>query len=247
MSVNSGDTTIVRTEGFIAGGRSLEGGRGWAWIASGWELFKRSPGLWIAMILVYGVICFGLGLVPIIGALATVVLTPVLGAGLVITAAKCDRGETPEFGDLFAGFQSHFGKLATVGAIYLGGFIVIFLAAGVASGVGIAALAQGGEGAAKAGGAVLLAVLIALALMVPLLMAVWFAAPLVLFQEQGAVAAMQGSFSGCMKNVVPFLLYGVIGFAFAMLATIPLMLGWLVLGPVLAASVYTGYKDIFVG
>ena len=133
-----------------------------------------------------------------------------LGAGLVITAAKCDRGETPEFGDLFAGFQSHFGKLATVGAIYLGGFIVIFLAAGVVSGVGIAALAQGGEGAAKAGGAVLLAVLIALALMVPLLMAVWFAAPLVLFLWRccGAAlcAVLLGSAQRCSQRVRCFVL-----------------------------------------
>jgi len=29
------------------------------------------------------------------------------------------------------------------------------------------------------------------------------------------------------------------------LAAIPLGLGWLVLGPVLAASFYTSYKDIF--
>ena len=29
-------------------------------------------------------------------------------------------------------------------------------------------------------------------------------------------------------------------------ATLPLMLGWLALGPVLAASIYTAYRDIYL-
>jgi uncharacterized membrane protein len=57
---------------------------------------------------------------------------------------------------------------------------------------------------------------------------------------------MKSSFIACLKNMVPFLLYGVIAFLLAMLASIPFGLGWLVLGPVLAASLYTGYRDIFL-
>jgi hypothetical protein len=34
-------------------------------------------------------------------------------------------------------------------------------------------------------------------------------------------------------------------FVLALVATIPIGLGWLVLGPVLATSVYTAYLDIF--
>jgi uncharacterized membrane protein len=56
---------------------------------------------------------------------------------------------------------------------------------------------------------------------------------------------LKTSFAGCLKNIVPFLIYGLMMFLFAILATIPLMLGWLILGPVLFASFYTGYRDIF--
>jgi uncharacterized membrane protein len=57
---------------------------------------------------------------------------------------------------------------------------------------------------------------------------------------------MQESFTGCLRNIVPFLVYGVVMLALSLIASIPLGLGWLVLGPVLAASLYTSYKDIYL-
>ena len=57
--------------------------------------------------------------------------------------------------------------------------------------------------------------------------------------------AMKNSFVACLKNVVPFLLYSVILLLLSFVASIPFGLGWLVLGPVIAASLYTSYRDIF--
>jgi len=76
-------------------------------------------------------------------------------------------------------------------------------------------------------------------------MATWFAPALALFHEQSATEAMKASFIACLRNVLPFLLYGVILFLLAIAASIPFGLGWLVLGPTMAASLYTGYRDIF--
>ena len=84
-----------------------------------------------------------------------------------------------------------------------------------------------------------------LALMLPLVMAIWFAAPLAVLSDQNAFDAVKGSFTGCLKNVVSFLVYGVVMLVLSIVASIPLFLGWLVLGPVLAASVYTAYRDIY--
>jgi uncharacterized membrane protein len=91
-----------------------------------------------------------------------------------------------------------------------------------------------------------LAMLIMTALLLPVVMAVWLAAPLVVFHEQGALDAMKGSFMGCLKNILAFLVYGVVLFGFSIVATLPLGLGWLVLGPVLAASIYASYRDIYL-
>jgi uncharacterized membrane protein len=76
-------------------------------------------------------------------------------------------------------------------------------------------------------------------------MAVWFAPSLVVLNDLGIGDALKASFAACLKNIVPFLVYGVIGFGLAIVATIPFGLGWLALGPTLAASVYTAYRDIF--
>jgi uncharacterized membrane protein len=56
---------------------------------------------------------------------------------------------------------------------------------------------------------------------------------------------MKASFSACLVNAVPFLVYNLLALVFALLATIPLALGWLVFAPVLAGSVYASYVEIF--
>jgi len=91
----------------------------------------------------------------------------------------------------------------------------------------------------------LLGFLIVLALVIPVNMALWFAPAVVMLQNQTAIVAITQSFKGCLRNIVPFLIYGVILLVLGMIAAIPFGLGWLVLGPVMAASLYTSYRDIF--
>jgi len=235
---------------YVVGGRSVAAGRGWDWIASGWELFKKQAGMWIALLVVFLIVMVLLAVVPILGTLASTVLTPVFSAGLFVAAKAVDEGRSLEFGQLFAGFREPFIKLVVVGAIYLGIALVIALVVGFATGVSFLAIGAGTAmpevATLSAAITLALAVLIMLALLVPVLMAIWFAPPLVAFHGRGAIEAMQESFLGCLKNVVPFLVYGVLIMLFGILAAIPLGLGWLVLGPVLAASAYTSYKDIFI-
>jgi uncharacterized membrane protein len=233
---------------FVPGGRALPAGRGWAWIAEGWKLFKRQPLAWIAVAVVLAVIFLVLAVIPILGSLAAVVLAPVFGAGVVIGSRALDEGRPLQVGDLFAGFRERFGTLASVGFAYLGASVAIALAVGVVTGAGVWGLVGSGADPASigaAGATVLLAFLVMMALMLPLMMAVWFAPPLVVFHDLGAGEAMKGSFIACLRNVMPFLVYGVAMLVLALAASIPFGLGWLVLGPVLAASLYTSYRDVF--
>ena len=93
--------------------------------------------------------------------------------------------------------------------------------------------------------AILVGLLVFLLLYLPLVMAVWFAPALVVLRGVAPLEAMRLSFNGCLRNIVPFLLYGLLGIGLAIVATIPLLLGWLVLGPVTIASLYASYCDVY--
>ena len=242
------DETVTLSADFIPGGESRPAGHGWSWIAEGWELFKRQPGMWIGIILLFVVIMIGSVLIPFVGGLLLSLFGPVFAAGIVIGCRSLDSGGELEIGHLFAGFRSHTGTLIGIGAIYLAGSLVVMLVVGLTMGVGMGAMmGQGDPESMQALGATfLLAMLIMVALLLPLVMAIWLAAPLVVFHEHGAVDAMKGSFTGCLRNILPFLVYGVIMLVLMIVASVPLGLGWLVLGPVMAASVYTSYRDIYL-
>jgi uncharacterized membrane protein len=233
---------------FIVGGRAVAAGRGWDWIVAGWELFKKQPGMWIGLVLLLFVIFAAMGIIPFAGSIATFVLSPVLGAGVFVAGRAADEGRALEVGQLFAGFRERFGTLLAVGGIYLGAAVLIALAVGLAIGVHVWSLMGGtmpDMATPAAALTVILGLLIMLALLLPVMMAVWFAPALVLFQGRGALEALQESFCGCLQNIVPMLVDGVAALVLGVLASIPFGLGWLVLGPVLAASLYVSYKDIF--
>jgi uncharacterized membrane protein len=177
-------------------------------------------------------------------------LGPVLNGGIMLGCEALRRGERLEVGHLFAAFQSHAGKLIGVGAVTLAAFVAIFIVVVLTVGTGVVALILGGmeltpENMMTLFASLMIALLLILGLSVPVYMAVWFAAPLIVFGELKLGAALKASFSACLKNVVPFLLWGIAGLGLAIVATIPLALGWLLLGPVLMVSVYTSYRDIF--
>jgi len=240
------DETVILPGNFLPEGRGVPSGHGWDWIVGGWNLFKRAPGTWIGIIVILAVIFIALAVVPYVGSLASMVLGPVFGAGLMIGCRALDENRDLQIGQLFAGFRERFGTLAAVGALYLAASVAIALVVGLAMGVSIATLL--GAEQASAGGAaatVALAFLVMFALLLPIVMAIWFAPPLVVFHKMGAFEAMKASFVGCLKNIVPFVVYGLIGLVLAIVASLLLMLGWLVLGPVLAASIYAAYRDIY--
>jgi uncharacterized membrane protein len=55
------------------------------------------------------------------------------------------------------------------------------------------------------------------------------------------------SFAACWKNALAFLVYGLVAFGLALLAMLTLGLGFIVFAPVMMASIYVSYRDIFHG
>ena len=234
---------------FIPAGRAVPGSHGWSWIAGAWDLFKRQPLMWIAFAVVGFALFVALHfLIPVIGQIALILLTPVLVGGVMLGCRDLAGGRELEFSHLFAGFRERFGSLVSVGLISLAVSFGVALFVGLLTGASMSTLLGSGTdpaAVAAAGVTVLLALLVTVALLLPVSMAMWFAPSLIVFHAQGAPEAMKNSFVACLRNVVPFLLYSVILLLLSFIASLPVLLGWLVLGPVTVASLYTAYRDIF--
>ena len=231
------DAEIVRGD-FIDAGRAVPAGHGWDWVAAGWRTFRQQPGTWVLIALVLGILFIAVSLVPLLGTFAPSILMPIFVAGLMLACARVERGEDIGVADLFAGFQKNGGPLALLGLIGLG----LFVAAAIPA---VVVVLRGVGGGFLSSTGILLFALIYLALLIPVYMALWFGPALVSLQEMAPTRGLAQSFRGCLKNIIPFLVYGVILFLLAIVATIPLMLGWLVLLPVVVTSTYAAYRDIF--
>jgi uncharacterized membrane protein len=232
-------------------GRVVDAGRAIAWLTEGWKSFMAAPAVWVGITVVLVVIVALMSMVPVVGGLAQAFLFPVFIGGLMMGCRAQEAGEPLAFETLFAGFRRGTNGLLTVGIISFAGTAAIVLVLVLVGGGGVAvgALLGGadgfGAGATVALGSLLIASLLALALLVPLTMAVWFAPPLVALGGQSAGVALRASFTACLKNWLPFLVYGVLTFVLMFIAVLPVGLGLLVLIPVLVGSLHASYKDIF--
>lgn len=231
----------------MTGARAVSAGQGWTWIAEGFELFKKAPGIWIAAVVILLVIAIVLAFIPLLGAVATFLLMPVFVGGLMLGCRALQGGGDLELGHLFAGFREQTGNLLVIGVLAIAGWVIAMLpmVAIVGTGAMVAIMRGDAAGAAALGGSFVLAWLVALAISVPVYMALWFAPALVVLRGLAPVAAVKESFLGCLKNVAPFLIYGIVLLVLGIVAAIPFGLGWLVLGPVTIASVYVAYRDIY--
>ncbi len=231
----------------VAAGRTVPAGHGWEWLVTGWELFKRNPGAWILIGLIFlGVVMLSSS-IPFIGVVATPVLATILLGGVMRGCAELERGRPIEVAHLFAGFRDKTSSLVAVALVYVVGSLAILAIVGLIFGFSLVPVLMG-QSPPDPGAALeifLLAVLVMLALSIPLWMAMWFACPLIMLHDLKPLDAVKASLLGCLKNVLPFLIYGLVGLVAVVVASLPLLLGWLVLWPVLMASVYAGYRDVF--
>jgi uncharacterized membrane protein len=236
--------------------RAVAAGNGASWWGEAWRLFVPSIGAWLLIVVILFVLSVVLAMMPVIGHLASQVLFPVFMGGLMLGCQAIDRGQPLTINHLFAGFSERAGPLLILGLLYTGIAVAITLtvagillvAFGAALLTQLFQLSDPFGASALLGGAlmaVLVGALLFMLLFLPLFMALWFAPALVALRGIEPWPAMKMSFSASLRNVLPFLVYGLIGTVLAVVATIPLALGWLVVGPLTIASVYTSYCDVF--
>lgn len=224
---------------------------GWLWIRQGIYLFKKSPILWVVLTFMGITSLIAIGSIPVIGDPLATLLFPVLFSGLLQGCRALEHDEELELAHLFAGFKQLTQQLVTLGGLNLVGQLSIFgvmMLTGGSALVSIlmsstqmedpAALTQAAMGAG-------FSIMIGLGLFTVLLMATQFAPMLVTFDKIAPFAALKVSLRACLNNVAPLSVYGIMMVLFGLAASLPMMLGWLILLPIMITSIYAAYRGMF--
>lgn len=232
--------------------RHVDSDHGVQWWGTAWRWLFRggAAGVWIAMCLISFVILAFLHIVPVLGWMAAQIGFFVFAGGLMLAARKTDQGSAPAIGELFAGFGPQLSPLAVGGVLVMIAVLLIGAAATVA-GIGAVVGAAYGVLSGNIGALVgvsafsALVALIALIVLIPVAMATWLSPALIVLRHQPPVAALKASMSACWANMGALTIYGLLWIVFAFLATVPVMLGWLLLWPLMVLSTYAAYQDLF--
>lgn len=232
-------------------GRKVRAGAGVDWVGDAWRLFKQAKLMWIVILVLLFLIHLGLGMVPYVGMWLPNFVSPILMGGIALGCRSLETGGDLELEHLLAGFRRNTGLLFAIGLVYAVGEVLVMGAFSAVAGTSFVWAAIRGDEAAIINSLpedplrLALGGLVAAALAIPLLAAYWFAPPLAMLHDVPAVPAMKESFVACFRNFVPMLVYGLVMTALAIVAVIPLGLGFLVWVPMLIASVYTSYRSVF--
>lgn len=248
--------------------QTLPATAGWQWLLGGYALFRRNPLMLSLLVIAYWLTVALLNVVPVLGALIASLAMPGLTVGMMRACQAIERGTPVGVPTLYGSLRENPKSLMALGGLYL------FATLGI---LGVSATLDGGElframtGVAPVDkdaleeGAFLLPALVVLVLMVPLLMAYWFAPILASWHRLSAPKALFFSFVACWLNWRAFVAYGlalfglagvVPGLILAMVGlispeassfltavlTIPMVL---VVAPVIFASFYVSYRDVF--
>ena len=230
--------------------RDVPAKHGWLWIKQGFGLFRKAPLMWWVVLGLWFLAYLLLrGVLGVYGEIAFALAYPALSAGLMLGCRMLEEGEELEAAHIVAGFRKNFRQLLMLGLItLLAGLVIGWLVSLVfpPDPENIKLLETPGADLRPVLPWLLQTMTVQFIASLPILMAMWFAPALLVFQDMTAGHAIRWSFYACIANIGAFIVYGAASIGLFLLASIPLGLGLIVLIPVLVASTYSSYRDIFV-
>jgi hypothetical protein len=188
--------------------------QGVQWVKLGIKTFWRHPLALAGLFFMFMAVMSVLSIVPVIGNVLALTLLPGATLGLMAATKETLNGKFPMPVVLISGFRA--GKqqlraMLVLGGIYAAGFLLV---------LGVSALADGGKFAKLylVGGAMSsellmapdfeLAVLISMALYLPLSLLFWHAPALVHWHGVAPVKSLFFSLVACMRNFWAFTIFG---------------------------------------
>ena len=249
--------------------------RGLSWIAGSWGLISKDWTLWLGMVGIYMAIAVALQMIPFVGVLILILISPALLAGVLRSAQELQdqaqgiKGRSARGAgghlhravrQLFSGFsrEEELMPIMVISTLTLSAAVVIEILAQLlkVGGPALPAMLAGSVGPAIWLPA-LVSLVIVLVLEVSLVMAIFYAVPLVLFKKEYPLTAIQKSFRACLRNAASLVVFGI---PFAVVSAVADVLYFaldfpkdylmlFVLGvvslPFLVGGMYHSYEDVF--
>lgn len=223
--------------------RVCQAGWGLSWITKAFTIFKDQFLLWLVIGVIYLIIAVIGGSVPIIN-LIFPFLSFVFVGGIIKGCNDQAIGKELRLDHLFSAFNTHLMPLIILFVLYLVALIVIMIPMVIVFGGMAVSLAQQSGDVAVTG--IAIGVLLLFLLLFPVMMAVWFAPALIVLHNIKPVEAMKMSFKGCLKNILPFLIFWLVApIIMILMVVFTLGLGLLVLFPIGMITYYTSYRDVW--
>jgi hypothetical protein len=248
--------------------RLVPGSNGWRWLAEGWKLFRASPLMWLVLVSAYWMLMSVVSILPFVGVVAAVSLVPGFSVAFMAASRESERGGQITLALLFTGFRERARPQLALGAAY---FAMMVLMLGASTLADDGALARWMLTGARPPNEVLqsdgfvAALGVTASLYMPIMMLMWFAPTLVAWHAMPVAKALFFSLFACLMNWRAFAVYGIA--AALVLIVLPIVLLFVLmlasggtmrpaamgllfplvfsLMPVMFASFYASYRDIF--
>lgn len=230
--------------------RKCEAGWGLSWLTKAFGMFKDQFGTWLGIGVVYLIIIMVASFIPIVNILVSFLAIIFIG-GVIRGSHAQATGEGLRFDHLFSAFSTHFAPLAILVLLYIVAIIIIMIPLVIIFGIifyvmgssDFMTTGQFGPGMLLAFSLVFLVAMLAF---IPVMMALWFAPALIVLHDISPFDAMKMSFRGCLKNLLPFLVFGLVTPIIMMLGVIfTIGIGFLVIVPVGMITYYVSYRDVW--
>ncbi|HZW22989.1 BPSS1780 family membrane protein [Noviherbaspirillum sp.] len=240
---------------------------GWIWVKEGFALFRKQPAEISTLFLAYMFLIMAIGFLPLLGQVLPLVLIPVFSMTFMQACLQIEQGKKVYPNLLLAGFRSPaFKRLLKLGVLYLLAAVIAVAASAIVDG-GVFWEIMSGQKRLDTetirGSDLSLAMMVSAAVYTPALMAFWYAAPLIAWQDMSIGKAIFYSFFAVKRSGMAFLVYGlswvligiilpavlsslvalIVGQAFAVMVV--LLTVSLVLTVVMYCSFYPTYTHIF--
>lgn len=233
------------------------------WLRAGFGSFLRHPIPWLIAGLLSFIALLCASLLAAVLAPAVPMLSPMLPVVCLVLIIACllraadhqREGRGPRLSDMLDGVRAHGAHLALLGVFFSLPLVLLVMLGLLALGGGLlagllgTALGNAVESVASGLAAFFAYMVSSLLVFVVcwalLLLCLFFAPALVLFNHARPLDAMRLSFSASLRSLPAILCFALLLAILFALAVAPIGLGVLILIPVFAGALYQAYRDVF--